>query len=178
MQSKSARYVLQKSRRDWSRSGGYEELQWLTIPQTAVEFSLRLFFKILSMKNPGELYKSIFDEDREVVRKLNHNEVEKMTKLARKTWRVRVLRYAEVVPEDFYLIDPLSNQFKTSLKQWIKNNIHKNGDDIFKGNIPKKTNCEDWLLLELQSWGKRNQHDMVSIEEFDAISYEDIEDEN
>ena len=178
MQSKSARYVLQRSRREWSRSGGYEELQWLTIPQTAVEFSLRLFFKILWTKKPGQLYESIYDEEKEEVRRLSQDEIVRMTKLARKTWRVRVLRYSEVVPEDLYDVDPQTYGFKSSLKEWVKSNVHKDGDDIFRGNVPKQTDSEDWLNLELQAWQKRTQHNFMSIEEYEAIVDQDSEEEN
>ena len=43
MQSKAARYVLGRSRKEWSRSGGYEELNWSTMPQIAVESSLNMY---------------------------------------------------------------------------------------------------------------------------------------
>ena len=57
MQSKAARYVLKRSKKELSRSGGNEELQWLTIPQisnyskfwrppplTHIEFFLLIFW--------------------------------------------------------------------------------------------------------------------------------------
>ena len=61
MQSKTARYVLGVSRRDWSRTAGYETLNWLTIPQTLVEFSLRMLLKVLWNKKPQKLFNSIFN---------------------------------------------------------------------------------------------------------------------
>ena len=47
MQSQAGRYVLGKSRKDWSRTAGYAELNWLTITQTAVEASIRLLCKVI-----------------------------------------------------------------------------------------------------------------------------------
>ena len=63
MQSKVARYVLGRSRREWSRSGGYSELNWSTVPQMAVESSLKMFLKVLWTKKPYKLYKSIYCEE-------------------------------------------------------------------------------------------------------------------
>ena len=139
---------------------------------------MRLFFKILWVKKPEQLYESIYDEDREEVRTLSKDEVGRMTKLSRKTWRVRVLRYAEVVPEHLFGVDPQTNGFKSSLKNWVKHCVYKDGDDIFKGNIPRQTMSEDWLNLELEAWKMRNQHDYMSIEEYEGIADQDNEDEN
>ena len=63
MQSKAARYVLSKSRKEWSKSEGFMELNWLTLPQMAVEASLKLFFKVLWRKKPEKIFRSIFDSN-------------------------------------------------------------------------------------------------------------------
>ena len=52
MKSQVARFILGRSRNGWSKSQGYQELKWLSIPQAAIEFSLRLFFKIILTRKP------------------------------------------------------------------------------------------------------------------------------
>ena len=63
MQSKCARYVLGVARKEWSRTQGYAELQWMTIPQLAVEATIRLLCKVLWEKKPKKLFDSVFDEE-------------------------------------------------------------------------------------------------------------------
>ena len=47
MQSKVARFILGQTRRDWSQSQGFQELNWLSMAQIAVELSLKMFFKVI-----------------------------------------------------------------------------------------------------------------------------------
>ena len=75
MQSKAARFALGKSRKDWSRTAGYSELNWLTIPQSAVEMSLKLFFRVLWSRKPTKIYKSILDRESDEVRKISEEEL-------------------------------------------------------------------------------------------------------
>ena len=70
---------------DWSKSEGYAELSWLTIPQLAIESSLRMFFKILWNRKPSNIFQSIFDEDVGKVKEVNDNYLAKITKLQRKS---------------------------------------------------------------------------------------------
>ena len=163
MKSRCARYVLSRSRREWSRTEGYRELNWLTISQTAVELSLRHYFRILWTGKPEKLFKSIFDSEEEELITLKNFEIEKMTKLAKKTWRVRVLRYAKKVPPYFFSLDPFSIMFKIELKAWIRINIHKDGDYIFSGKAEPIE--DDWLVLELNQWKQREDHLMESLGE-------------
>ena len=74
-----------------------------------------------------------------------------------KSWIIRVLRYSESLPEVFFKIDPSTVQFKSSLKLWIKENIPKNGDFIFRGKC--KPDQTDWLLHEVREWKRRIDHD-------------------
>ena len=95
-----------------------------------------------------------------------------MTKLSRKTWKIRVLRYAELLPAYLYHLDPKSHGFRNSLKAWIGRNIFKDGDFIFKGKIhdSNQTNDEhDWLRLEMRSWQGWAQHDERSMVEYDGL---------
>ena len=171
MQSKTARYILGKSRREWSRSEGYRLLNWLTVPQTSVEFSLRMFFKVLWNRKPQRIFASIFDEDSMSVRKLTDEELRKMRKLTRKSWCVRVLRYADVVPQSFYAFDPNKQIFKKSLKNWVSQNIEKDGDFIFQGKL--RPVRRDWLALEVAEWRRERYHKIESMHE--QISIEDEE---
>ena len=158
MQSKAARYVLGRRRKEWSRTEGYAELNWLTIPQTSVESSLRLFLKVLWNKKPREIFLSIFDEDKEEVVKIPDNEIENMRKLSRKSWRIRVLRYSKFLPESMFLMDPNSQSLKTFLKMWVKENIEKDGDYIFKGKL--KPPVTDWLCLEQRNLRNQMEHEI------------------
>ena len=108
MQSKAARYILQKSRRDWSKMEGFAELKWYTIPQIAVEASLKMFFRVLWLKRPERLFQSIFSEKEGAVKKYEETELEKIPKLSRKSWRVRVLRYSRILPRILFELDPKS----------------------------------------------------------------------
>ena len=165
MQSKSARYVLGKSRREWSKTLGYQELQWLTMQQTAVQCSLRLFFKVLWSRRPENLLDMVINEEDGELHVLSENDLSGMTKLSRKTWKVRVLRYAEKVPKLFFEMDPNSLKFKSELKQWVKHNIPKEGDNISKGRVQTDDNVDtnDWLRTEIQHWQEWEDHHFQSL---------------
>ena len=119
-------------------------------------------------KKPVNLYQSVFDDEKCKVKENGLSDLTKMTKLCRKSWHVRVIRYAEIIPMMFYDLDPKSMIFKTALKSWIKSNIPKEGDHIFKGKIKKFSEGEetDWLCLELSEWKEREAHFLRGFEEF------------
>jgi hypothetical protein len=56
MQRRAARLVLGKQRRDWSYKEGLKDLNWLSVPQMAVEATLRGALKVLKAKKPENLY--------------------------------------------------------------------------------------------------------------------------
>ena len=161
MKSREARYVLGISRKDWSRTAGYQELNWLTVPQTAIEFSLRLFFRILRTEKPERIFKSLHDGGS--LLRFTDLQLQRMTKLAKKSWKTRVLRYAEIIPESLFSLDPKSPFFKSALKDWVKRNIPKDGDYVFKGK--EKPQEDDWLKLELYTWVENQKQDFESLQE-------------
>ena len=117
------------------------------------------------------MYESIFDEPNNEVRVLSVSDIEMMTKLSRKSWKIRVLRYSKVVPNELYLLDPTTSIFKRFLKSWVKYAIPKEGDRIFQGRISKKEDWEnDWLSLELNDWKSREREDVEAQIEADRYS--------
>ena len=167
MKSLAARYVLGKSRKEWSKTEGYRQLNWLSVPQTAVEFSLRLFFKVLWTGRPEKIYNSIYDSENESVKQIDEDSIEAMTKLCRKSWKIRVIRYSSILPNFFFNLDPNSQTFKAYVKSWVKNNIPKEGDYIYRGK--KKTEENDWLRLEVRTWRNNIEHDLVSDMEVEEL---------
>ena len=143
-----------KKRREWPRTEGYRILQWLTIPQTAVESSLRTFFRVITAKKPEKLHKSLYDEENDTIIQLSFEELENMTRLCRRSWRTRVLRYAAFLPPSLYHLNTQSSIFKKSLREWVRLNIPKDGDFIFQGKL-KPAPSTDWMTLELESWKAR-----------------------
>ena len=97
----------------------------------------------------------IYDEEKKEILTVDHQYLERMTKLSRKTWRIKVLRYSSIIPREFYEIDPKSHLFKRTLKQWVGTNIPPEGDHIFKGKIlpilAESTDNTDWLVLEQEN---------------------------
>ena len=140
----------------------------LTIPQTAIEFSLCTFFKVLALKRPEKLFDSICNNEDGTIREVTNGELEKMTKLCRKTWRVRVLRYASLLPQELFDMDPFKSHFKLNLKNWVLRNIPKDGDYIFQGKT-KPPVSNDWLTLELEHWKDREAHDVLGLVEVEDI---------
>ena len=135
-----------------------------------------MFFKVLWRKEPYYLFNSISNSNKEKVISLTLDELEKMSKLSRKSWKIRVLRYAECLPEVLFSLDPDKESLNSSLKHWINSNIEKDGDFIFKGKVrPPESN--DWLLRELESWKDSLDHEIESYKQSEDIR-EEGEDEN
>ena len=127
-----------------------------------------MFFKVLWTKKPERIYRSIVDTDKEKIKEVDYTN---LTKLSRRSWRVRVLRYSELLPEHLQSLDPNRPAFKAVLKTWVQENIGKDGDHIFKGkNRPEKT---DWLALEVEKWRKQMDHERTSLYELQGIEAED-----
>ena len=63
IQSAAARWVLQTRRRDWSLSGGLKKLNWLSVAQLAVYFSLKLALRVVKEKKPERLYETLTEEN-------------------------------------------------------------------------------------------------------------------
>ena len=172
MQSKAARYVLQKSRKEWSRTQGFEELDWLTIPQIAVESSLKMFFQVLWNKKPEKLLENILCEETKELVRYTEDELAKIPKVSRKSWRIRVMRYSTILPQYLFTLDPKTPLFKSSLKMWIKRVIPPEGDRIFKGKLLLMDDSEDWLIMEINEWRKRTEHSHREEEEFRELEEE------
>ena len=141
------------------------ELNWLTLPQMAVEASLKLFFKVLWRKKPEKIFRSIFDSNQNQIASIPEEDLEKSSKLAKKSWRFRVLCYSKMMPSFLYSIDPTSMLFKSSLKEWVKGNIPQHGDSIFRGKVEEKEDESDWLRLEVKRWRKRLDHEYHTFQE-------------
>ena len=115
----------------------------------------------MKMKKPETLY-SMIASDEDEVKSLSDKELEKLTKLSRKSWRIRVLRYSKIVPAGFFHEDPFSLSFKFSLKSWVKSNIPFDGGTIFKGKF--NTETDDWLAKEVVEWRMRIKQEEASVE--------------
>ena len=100
--------------------------------------------------------------------KVTKTELEKLPKLCRKSWRIRVIRYGEFLPDIFFQLSPNTHQMKSLLKLWVRNNIPPDGDFIFKGKIEKKRN-NDWLSLEVEKWRNEIEDELISYEEWKEI---------
>ena len=81
-----------------------------------------------------------------------------------------MLRYSALVPQFLYSMDPNNKQFKCALKNWVKENIDKQGDHIFRGRIISSET--DWLLQELELWKKGRDHEYQSLLEFQEVESE------
>ena len=138
------------------------------MPPTAEEFSLRLFFKVLISKMPEKLDESVVESKTGEIMKLSREELENMTRLCRRSWRVRVLRYAVILPIELFDMDPKSLIFRIYLKEWMRTSIYKDSDFIFQVKVkPPKYN--DWLIKELSAWRGRQEHDIISSLELEEV---------
>ena len=104
----------------------------------------------------------------ETFKELSIDELKKLTKLSRKSWTVRVLRYNKILPCYLYEEDPNSSHFKTSLKSWIKENIPPDGGKIFKGKADQNEET-DWLSVEVNSWKLEMDQEAQSYREYMEI---------
>ena len=141
----------------------------MTVTQTAVEASLRLFCKVLWNKKPERLFHSLVYEESSQIKVITQDQLNDMTKLARRSWKTRVLRYASILPEELFTLNPVSQIFKTVLKAWIQNMIPQDGDLIFKGRVETQKQNDDWLEKELQAWKQREVNKIESQKELQEL---------
>ena len=103
----------------------------------AVEASIRHSVKTVRNKMPESLYESFVDQNRRVTA-LTKDTLKNTSRMRMKTWRVRSLRYWQILPEDIKRQDMNKLSSKSRLKKWVLKNILQDGDDIFKGKSKKK----------------------------------------
>ena len=85
-----------------------------------------------------------------------------------------MLRYASIIPLVFFELDSKSRALKSGLRTWVKNNIPKDGDNIFKGKVQNEgSNGDiedfDWLEEELVAWKRNQEHELLSSYEIEDI---------
>ena len=161
LQSKAARLILNRGRRNWSRSEGFKTLGWLTIQQMAAEASIRTFLKVIQTKRPQSLYEALTEKCGRI-REIREGNLKSKTKIRRKTWSVRCLRWNKLLPMELKKGDINKEGQKKRLKIWIRKMIPPKGDDIFKGKVRLSKNIttngrrtktvvneEEWLTEEL-----------------------------
>ena len=107
---------------------------WLTIPQMAVEASMRTFLKILQTKKPQSIYEWMTDQDGEI-RTMSAAEVKRMTIIRRKSWLIRCLRWAKWLPAELKNGDITKEGKKRRLKKWVRTIVPPQGDNIYHGKI-------------------------------------------
>ena len=127
-----------------------------------------MLLKVLWTEKPGKLHESVFSKEAGKMIRMTKTELERIPKLCRKSWRIGVIRYEDLLPEEFFQQNPNSPSLKCSLRLWVRNNIPPDGDYIFKGKVKKK-DIEDWLTLELEKWKKRNEEEQQCYEEWKEV---------
>ena len=181
LQSKCARMILQKGRRDWSRTEGLKTLGWLTVPQMAVEASLRTFLKMLEKKKPQSLYEACTGDNEKVI-ELSEAKIKAMSKMRRKTWSVRCQRWYKLLPAELKTGDISKEGKKKRLKIWIRKMIPAKGDSIFKGKasggkkevgktleMRAETNQEDLLVEALRHAAITDRQDIFLEEDLEGL---------
>ena len=131
-----------------------------------------MFFQVLWNKKPEKLLENILCEETKELVRYTEDELAKIPKVSRKSWRIRVMRYSTILPQYFFTLDPKTPLFKSSLKMWIKRVIPPEGDRIFKGKLLLKDDLEDWLIMEINEWRKRTEHSHREEEEFRELEEE------
>ena len=180
LQSKCARIILQKGRRNWSRTEGLKTLGWITIPQMAAESSMRTFLKMLQNKKPQSLYEACTGENGKVI-ELSESRIKSMSKLRRKTWLIRCQRWYKWLPAELKTGDISKDGKKRRLKEWVKKMIPVNGDPIFKGQANERgrearsieevgTGAEqdNWLTEEFRHRMNTEQQEMFLEEDLEV----------
>ena len=78
------------------------------------------------------------------------------------------MRYGKILPKFFFAIDPNSIALKSCLRNFCREKIPANGDNIFKGKLDNNEN-EDWLREEVKGWKQSMEPELQSFQEFMEI---------
>jgi hypothetical protein len=126
MKSRAARMVLGRKRKNWSYTEGMRELKWLSVPQMAVEATIRGALKVLQAGKPENLYESLVNDD-ETLKHPSEASLNNMKKMRSRTWQIRAQRYLKIIPEGIRKLNVKTPGGKKKLK-----NVRKiKGDKIF-----------------------------------------------
>ena len=98
--SRGARIILQKGILNWLKTASLRELGWMTLAQTAAATSMKIMLKVMHNKSPQNLYaaqvnKKARTEDE--IKSFTETDLRQMTKLHRKSWSVRCLRWYQTL---------------------------------------------------------------------------------
>ena len=80
--SKLARYVMNKKHRDYSKTGAFKDLNWLSVPQMIYWQSMKTLLKYKRENKPTNVIERIIDNAGEV-REITKQQLENMPKTSR-----------------------------------------------------------------------------------------------
>ena len=69
----------------------------MTVPQMAVEATIKGTLKAIKLEKPANIYESLIDERKQL--KCPTEAELKVTKMMYKTWKIRAQRYLKILPE-------------------------------------------------------------------------------
>ena len=139
--SRGARIILQSGRGpEWSKTRGLQQLGWLSFIQMAAATSVKTMLKVLHHKIPQNLYSALMiepDEGPDRIRSYTKRELDTMTKLERKSWAVRCLRWYSTLPRELRTMKPGTDAWKNRVNAWARRTVKGvNGDKVFRGEKP------------------------------------------
>ena len=106
----------------------------------AASTSMKTMLKVIHNKTPQNLYTALLDEPKDGPDRLKSytkKELDKMTKLERKSWSVRCIRWYQTLPRELTTMKPGTDTWKKRVNVWAKRTVRGvNGDKIFRSDKP------------------------------------------
>ena len=160
IQSQTARWVLGRSRLNWSLSGGLKELCWLSMAQLVCYTSVRMALKVIQKQGPESLLERLTEvktvtrkrrrgeedpekQEERVPKKITWEELTILKASTRKAWSIRAIRWMAKIPSNIKDLPVGGEAGKKELKMWVRRHIHVRGDRILWGRQLERTRDED-----------------------------------
>ena len=86
----------------WSRTRGFKQLGWTSLPQQIILNSVQLLFKVLHDGAPTELRGAVSSQDDKGIWQMNsytREGLQGMLIVTRRGWQTRVTRYYNILPD-------------------------------------------------------------------------------
>ena len=134
--SKLARYVMNKKHRDYSKTGAFKDLNWLSVPQMIYWQSMKTLLKYKRENKPTNVIERIIDNAGEV-REITKQQLENMPKTSRQGWEIRVRRWWKDLDPEFKTnnVNMREEKWSKKLKKLAKEKYPVDGEKILYGDV-------------------------------------------
>ena len=132
MQNRTMRWVTGEGMRAFRTERSLKNLNWLDVGQAAAKATILAAMKVAHGGTQEDLEGRLGKRDKTGklrIKNVSKAELQGMNMWVRKAWSTRARRWMKMMPEDIRSRDPWLASTKKLVREWVKENVARKGED-------------------------------------------------